>query len=323
MPAASSSFRSFSVPVLSAADAASRRAASGRGPEALAMYASDIDAIVTEPHGMHIRVDDHLVHRGDGVFETLRAYNGKLYLLKQHLARLERSAEALDIALNLSPPQIEARLNATLAAGGDSQALLRILLGRGPGGFGVSPQDAKDASLTIVAYPCPPSFMQRNPAGARVILSRIPVKPSRLAQIKTCNYIPNALMKKEALEAGADFAVGVDPNGMVTESFTENLCRIDENGTLIRPDAEFILCGTTMMRIFELAEAEGIPTRSESFSPAQAADSPELLIFGTTSEVTAVVEFNGTRIGDGTPGALFKTLSDLLQQDIASLPRIP
>lgn len=296
------------TPILSAADLPQR--APG---VCLALYSSWFGGIVTEPSRMVVPVDDHLVHRGDGVFETVKAVGGSLWLLDAHLERLQISASAIGIDLPWSKEKIaDILLDTVAAANAEMPVLLRVLVSRGPGGFSVNPYEPDAPQLYVAVYPAKPPFMEQKPGGASVKRSTIPVKPGLLARVKTCNYIPNALMKKEAVDAGVDFVVGVDENGNIAESFTENLCMV-RDGVLIRPPAERILAGTTMMRVFELAEADGIPTAVQAFTPHDLEQADELLIMGTTSEVTVVTDFEGRAL---KAGPMFERLAALLRADL-------
>ena len=280
----------------------------------LAFYSSLHGGIVTDPQWMTVPADDHLVHRGDGVFETIKWSGGRLYLLDPHLQRLRASAEAIHIELRWSALQIGVILNDTVAAAAREDVLVRVLVSRGPGGFGVSPYDSPEPQLYAAVYTASPPFMVTHPDGARAGVSDVPVKPSLLARIKSCNYLPNALMKREAVDRGLHFVVGVDERGHVAESFTENLCIVDSDGTLVRPPGDFILAGTTMNRCFELAAELGIETETRGFTVDEVKSAREVLVFGTTAEVTAVTEFDGQDFGAGD---VFRALAEALRADMS------
>ena len=157
--------------------------------------------------------------------------------------------------------------------------------------------------------------MKSHPQGATAALSDIPGKPSFFATIKTCNYLPNALMKKQAVDKQVDFIIGVDERGYITEGPTENLCIVTQEGTLVRPPDDYILNGTTMQRGMALAkELGGVETRT--FTPDEVKNASEVLIFGTSTDATAVIEFEGDKIGDGTPGPYWSALSKKLCAEI-------
>jgi branched-chain amino acid aminotransferase len=281
-----------------------------------AMYRHDWNAIVTDPRLMVAPVDDHLVHRGDGVFETLLCEEGALYNLGAHLDRLESSGAAIGLALPCPREHLRAVLLGLFRAVGRPRALGRVLLGRGPGGFGVDPAESVGPSLYAIAYAAPAPFMERNPGGARVILSRIPPKDSFLATIKSCNYLPNAMMKAEASRAGAHFAVGMDEDGFLTESYTENLAIIDAGGTLCVPPSLRHLPGTTLHRVAELAPALGLPVHAPRLRAEDLWTAREVWVVGTTAYVSSVVSVDGRAVGGGKPGPWAERLHAALRRDI-------
>ena len=285
----------------------------------LAMYASEWDAIVTDPRLMRVPVDDHLVHRGDGVFETLLYDGGRIFLLAPHLQRLRHSAAQIGLDLRIPDERLTLILEDLFSvASADhalSRGLARVLLGRGPGGFSVDPAESPSPSLYIVVYQASPPFMETHPEGAKVVFSQVAPKAGILATVKTCNYLPNALMKAEANRTGAHFALGVDETGHVTESFTENIAAVDASGALLIPPPDRHLPGTTLQRVSELAEAAGIPVHSRKLTPDDLRGMSELLVVGTTARVTSVTDLEGRSFPIGPIG---KRLAKMLDDDISN-----
>lgn len=287
----------------------------GCSGKALVMYSSLRGAMVNDLRGMWVPVDDHLVHRGDGVFETLLFEGGGIYNLQAHLKRLQTSAAAIGLELPLSLPDLEQILADCFAVAARPRALARLLLGRGPGGFSVDPAESPRASLYIMVYEGSPPFMEKHPEGARAVLSRIPPKPGGLACIKTCNYLPNALMKAEANAAGVHFALGVDGEGYLTESATENVAGVDKDGSLILLPPVQHLPGTTLARVAELAASAGRKVVTRRLRPSELFDLAEVLIVGTTAYVTPLVELDGRPV---PAGPVAGELDALLREDIRS-----
>lgn len=287
----------------------------------LAMYSSVIDGIVTDPLLMSIPLDDHMVHRGDGVFEMLKCVDGGIYNFNAHLERLLSSAGAIGLRLPKSPADMRQTVLETLRAAGVRDGAVRIYLSRGPGSFGVNPYDSPASQLYVVVTTLSPSFMDLHPEGAVVIISTVPVKPSSFATMKNCNYLPNVMMKKEAVDAGADFAVGIDSNAFLTEGPTENIGLVTDNGDLVCPRLDNVLCGTTMRRVLELAQALVIDgtLRQVRYGNVTRDDmhrAREILIFGTTTDVTRVRRFDDREMPLDSP--VFEALSRLLLNDIRS-----
>jgi len=287
-----------------------------------AMYSSLLGGVVTDPVLMQLPIDDHLVHRGDGVFDTFKCVDGAIYNLDAHLLRLERSAAAIGIRWPGGLDELRDLSVETLRAGGRRVCSGRVMLARGPGGFGVNPYEPPGPALYIIAYALGAAFMDRHPAGARVRRSRIPAKPSQFAEIKNCNYLPNVLMKRELVDWGVDFVVGYDADDHLTEGATENVGIVTRSGELAFPRLENILAGTSMLRLMELAREQvgsgalrGVVMRD--ITEAEVLDAAEVLIVGTTINVVAVCEYEGSAIGAGTPGPVWRLLNGLLEWDIA------
>jgi len=199
---------------------------------------------------------------------------------------------------------------------------VRVLVSRGPGGMGVNPYETGGAQLYVVAYRLPPPFMDAHPGGARAAATAIPVKAGFLATIKTCNYLPNVLMKKEAVDRGLDFVLAFDEEGFLAESATENAALVTASGDLVAPAEGRILPGVTMGRVLELAAPRaGRPplgaVRRARVRREELDAAAEILILGTTPDVTSVVEFEGRAVGDGRPGPVARMLDGLLRRDIS------
>lgn len=317
------------IPILDAERAvAALRARPGRpGTEYFAFYSSLLGGIVTDPALMVVPFDDHLVHRGDGVFETMKCVRGGIYLWREHLARLMHSAKAIGLASRWSEAGLEEIVRQTLRAGGRREALVRVILARGPGSMGVNPYDCPEPALYVLAHALKPSFMDLHPSGARLVSSTLPVKAGFFATIKSCNYLPNALLKKFAVDSGADFAVCYDEQGHLAEGATENVGIVDAGGRLRVPAPDRILAGTTMNRACELAErlvSAGMLKEITvgPISRAEMTNAREILIFGTTPDVTSVVEFDGKPVGGGVPGPIGQALRNALLADMVGNPEV-
>lgn len=286
-----------------------------------AMYSSIYDAITTDPLLMTVPVDDHLVHRGDGVFETFKCVKGRIYNMPAHLARLSRSAASLHHGLPLDSEAIATVVIETIQAGGRADCLIRLFVSRGPGSFGVSPYDCPASQLYLVAARLKRPFMELHPEGARVITSSIPAKEPFFAGVKNCNYLPNVLMKKEAVDAGVDFVAAFDRHGLLAEGATENLGIVTHDRRLLFPKLGGILRGTTMMRVVDFARelvTDGAlaEVAFADISPEMMAEAAEVLVAGTTTDVTAVCEFDGHPVADGKPGNVGRKLGALLVDDM-------
>jgi len=286
-----------------------------------AMYSSVYGGIVTDPRLMLLPIDDHMVHRGDGVFEALKAVNGNVYNLAAHLDRLVNSARGIALDLPVSLADLKDIILETARVAGHPTCMIRIYVSRGPGGFGVNPYECPAPQLYVVITALGTPFMTLHPEGARLCTSAIPAKSAEMAQIKNCNYAPNVLMKKEAVDRKFDFSMGFDERGFLTEGATENMGIVSQDNRLLFPNLDRILTGTTMLRAMALSQElvrEGLLTYSglADITIRDILAARELIIAGTTLNVVAGVEFDGHPIGTGKPGPVYQCLAALLERDM-------
>lgn len=287
----------------------------------LAMYSTWHHGIITDPVLMLIPIDDHLVHRGDGVFDVMRCVDGKIYQMESHLKRLETSARA--ISLNFPPEYKDIRdiIKRLILAGGDKECIIRTIISRGPGGYSTNPFECPSSQLYINIIRYHELEEKDYREGVSVILSKVPIKESFFATIKSCNYLQNVLMKMEAINAGYKYSVNIDDNGFLGEGSTENIGIVSEDNHFKIPSFEHTLAGTTAKRVMELADMlvkdriiKGIGFAK--ISPEDVYRSREVMLMGTSINILPVVNFNGKTIGNGSPGPVYSKLSGLLWKDM-------
>ena len=286
-----------------------------------AMYSSWYGGIITDPALMMVPIDDHLVHRGDGIFEALKSVDWRVYALERHLDRMEYSAKMSSHSLPLSRAQLTETILATVRAGNLADCTIRIFLSRGPGGFSASPYECPESQLYIVVTTLQTPSPEKYARGVSLRTSVIPVKNDYFATIKSCNYLPNVLMRKEAEDAGVDFTVSIDEQGFLAEGPTENIGIITLDRKFLVPRFDRILRGTTVSRAMELAEslldAGDLARMGETdLTPEDAYHAAEMMMFGTSFDVLPVVNYDGHRIGDGQPGFFARKFRELLREDI-------
>lgn len=287
----------------------------------LVMYSSLWKGYVTEPELMLIPIDDHIVHRGDGVFDVIRCVNGKIYQLDAHIRRLERSA--MSISLNLPPDYkyIKDIIKELIRIGDVKDCIVKIMVSRGPGSFGVNPYDCPESQLyiNVVRFRPPPDrFLME---GVSLLSSKVPIKDPFFARIKSCNYLPNVLMKMEALNKGYDYAVSIDNDGCLGEGATENIVIVTKDGVLKLPGFDRTLAGITASRVYEFSQVlkeEGLINdyRFDSIPLREAYESKEVFLVGTSINILPVVRFDDKVIGNGRPGPIYQRLRELLHIDI-------
>lgn len=288
-------------------------------------YSSWWEGLILDPKWMMIPVDDHMVHRGDGVFEALKFVFGKCYLINEHVDRLFSSAQKIGIQSPYSKEQIIRIIESCLESLSKKNpeilqqgSLIRIFLSRGPGQFSPNPYDSISPQLYIAFTRLQNPAREKYEQGVKLGLSEHLAKVAWQAQIKSCNYLPNVLMKKEAVDKAWDFSVALTESGYVTEGSTENIAILDEDSFLVHPPFDYILRGTTMVRIFELAKkmiksGKIHGTKQKNLTVEDLKKAKEIFVIGTTLDVLPVRDFAGRNFHDFS---VAKELLQLLREDM-------
>jgi 4-amino-4-deoxychorismate lyase len=287
-----------------------------------AFYSSQLGGIVTDPALMVIPFDDHMVHRGHGVFDTAAIMDGKIYDLEAHLDRFVRSARTSRLPLPGAREEMRGLIARTAAASGKRDGSIRYWISGGPGSFGLTPAAGAEPGFFVMIFgglAYPDTWYSE---GLRVMTTTYPIKPPLYAVTKSTNYLPNILMQMEAQEAGLDNGIFVDEAGNVGESSNMNVAFVAADGVLRHPRFDHILSGCTSLRLLELARAleggllQGVQVRDIPVAEARAAR--EMLLIGSSIKVAPIVEWDGKPIGDGKPGPVATALRELLERDMRS-----
>ncbi|KAJ6818407.1 D-amino-acid transaminase, chloroplastic-like [Iris pallida] len=323
---AGSAINTFDVPVLSDTMVVERlhRFREGTTSEKtyLAMYSSIFGGITTNPANMVIPMDDHMVHRGHGVFDTAAIMDGHLYELEQHLDRFLTSASMANIRPPFDRPTIQTILVQTVAASNCTEGSLRYWLSAGPGDFLLSPSGCPQSALYAIVIQTghPPEFK-----GVRVVTSSVPMKPRQFAIMKSVNYLPNVLSKMEAEEDGAFAAIWLDDAGYVAEGPNMNVGFVTKERKLVMPRFDKILSGCTAKRVLVLADSlvregriQGVEVRDITVEEGKAAE--EMMLIGSGILVKPVLQWDDHTIGDGGEGLVAEALFDLVVDDMKSGP---
>lgn len=278
------------------------------------VYSSWIGGIVKDPELAVMPLDDHMVHRGDAVFEAMRFGSGGVYLWKSHWNRLKISAEKVGLTLKYSEAEVLKILQFMIKENQQSEGLIRMYLSRGVGSFSVSPYDSKQSEFYIALSPLSLAAPSQYQQGVSLCLAKTYAKEGLLAQVKSCNYLINVLVKKEALDRGFDYGVCKTTENEITESSTENLIVLLPSGELLFPTWSNTLKGTTLVRLMELLKS------NKDYRPTQRTMYMEdllkaraLMLVGTTLGVLPVRQFESQTYSDFQPA---HELNEILKEDI-------
>src|SRR6187431_57810 len=220
-----------------------------------AFYSSQLGGIVTDPALMLIPFDDHMVHRGHGIFDTAGLVNGRIYDLEAHLDRFLGSAERSRLALPCSRDEMRRIIIRTTAVSGLRDGAIRYWLSSGPGSLELSPAAGAEPGFFVMIFGGLSYPARWYTEGLRVMTTTYPIKPPLYAITKATNYLPNVLMQMEAKAAGLDNGVFIDPHGNVGESSNMNVAFVTQDGVLRHPKFERVLPGCTSLRLLDLARS--------------------------------------------------------------------
>jgi 4-amino-4-deoxychorismate lyase len=292
-----------------------------------AFYSSQLDGIVTDPALMVIPFDDHMVHRGHGIFDTAGLIDGKIYDLEAHLDRFLMSAERSKLRISPSRAEMRDIIVKTAAASGKRNGSIRYWLSSGPGSLELTPAAGSEPGFFVMIFAGLVYPDRWATQGARVMTTTYPIKAPIYAITKATNYLPNVLMQMEAKEAGFDTGVFIDADEHVGEGSNMNVAFVTNDAVLVHPTFDHILAGCTSLRMLDLAKQlrdrgllKGIEVRDVSVPEARAAR--EMLLMGSSVKVVSIVQWDDQVIGDGKPGPVGKALFQLLEDDMRSGDRL-
>ena len=263
-----------------------------------------------------VSVFDHGLLYGDGVFEGIRVYGGKVFLLKEHIERLYESAKAIRLEIPMSPAAMIQATKDTVAANGIGNGYIRLIVTRGAGSLGLDIRRTSDPQVIIIAdtitlYPAEIYENGMNLITASTIRNHPAALPAR---IKSLNYLNNILAKIEGTDAGTVEALMLNHKGEVAECTGDNIF-ILKNGVLKTPSTDAgILEGITRNAVLQLARDAGIPTQETTLIRHDLYVADEMFLTGTAAEVVPVVSLDGRKIGDGQPGPITKRLVELFHE---------
>lgn len=260
-----------------------------------------------------ISVFDHGLLYGDGVFEGIRAYNGKLFTLDQHLNRLYDSATAISLRIPITKEEMANAIKKTMEANDLKDSYIRLIVTRGVGGLGLDPNKCSIPQVIIIADTIELYSKVLYEKGLTIVtVATIRNHFSALdPKIKSLNYLNNILAKLEAIHAGAGEALMLNKDGHVAECAGDNIFIVRNNTLLTPPENAGILVGITRNTVMELAAEMGIRVKEELMTRYDLYIADECFLTGTAAEIIPVVKIDGRTIGTGKPG---KTTLSLLRR---------
>lgn len=257
-----------------------------------------------------VSVYDHGLLYGDGVFEGIRAYNGIVFKLKEHIRRLYRSAHALMLKIPLSEDEMTQAVVETLRKNSLRDAYIRLVVTRGEGDLGLDPRKCPKPSVIIITDTISIMSSEAKEKGISTVISWVRRHPvdTTTHEIKSLNYLNSVLAKMEATAYGVDEAIGLDKNGIVAEGVGENLFVVKDGKLFTPPSSTGALAGITAKLATEFAISLGFSVTEANITPFQLFTADELFFTGTAAEVVPIREVNRRQIGNGKPGPVTKKL---------------
>lgn len=267
-----------------------------------------------------ISVYDHAVLYGDGIYEGIRSYGGKLFRLAAHIDRLWESAKVIWLEIPMSKEELTKAVEDTLAINGIQDGYVRLVVTRGSGPMGLDPHRCSNPQVIIIADNIslyPEEYYQK---GLEIITSSVPRNhPAALnPRTKSLNYLNNIMAKIEGIQAGCPEALMLNQWGEVAECTGDNIFFVRHGKLLTPPVNACLLEGITRNVVIELAGEMGIEMCETPLSRHDAYIADECFVTGTAAEVVPVVRIDSRVIGDGKPGPVTRKLTERFHQRVRS-----
>lgn len=258
-----------------------------------------------------VSVFDHGLLYGDGVFEGIRAYNGRVFLLDEHIARLYDSARAIALEIPIRPKQMAAAVVATCKANRVRDGYIRLIVTRGEGTLGLNPYNCRRPQIICIAGAIqlyPKELYETGMAIVTVGTLRNHTEAVN-PRIKSLNYLNNVLAKIEAINAGVMECILLNPQGYVAEASGDNVFVVRAGALITPPTWCGALRGITRDAVMRLATELGYPVREDVLTRYDLYTADEVFLTGTAAEIIGVTAIDRRRIGDGRPGPITRRLA--------------
>ncbi|MBX5467423.1 MAG: branched-chain-amino-acid transaminase [Firmicutes bacterium] len=263
-----------------------------------------------------VSVFDHGFLYGDGIFEGIRVYGGRVFKLDEHLRRLYESAKAILLDIPLDPAAMKAAVLDTTRKNGLADAYIRLVVSRGPGDLGLDPRRCTTPTVLIIVDEValyPPKVYQEGLELASVSIRRMSPETINPA-IKSLNYLNNILAKIEANQRGLAEVLMLNQQGWVVEGTGDNVFIVKDGELITPPPYVGILNGITRQVVMQLAREMGLPCREAIFNLFDVYNADECFLTGTAAEIVPAVRCDGRQIGSGQPGAITLRLTEAFQR---------
>jgi branched-chain amino acid aminotransferase len=268
-----------------------------------------------------ISVYDHGLLYGDGIFEGIRAYNGIVFKLKEHIDRLYRSAHTIMLQIPATKEEMIDIVLETLRKNNLKDSYIRLVVTRGVGDLGLNPRKCAKPSVIVITDAIALLKSEAKEKGVTAMLSWVKRDPvdATTHEIKSLNYLNSILAKIEANINGVDEAICLDKNGFICEGVAENIFIVKNGSIFTPPSYTGALPGITAEEVMKLARKLGYEVTEKNITPYELFNAHEAFFTGTAAEVVPVREINKRQIGKGNPGPVTKRL----MEEFSKLVRSP
>ena len=275
----------------------------------------NVNGVIGPPDRAAVSPLDRGFLYGDGVYETFRTYGGRPFLLREHLDRLRRSAERLDIPYDRAPVDIEAEILRTVAEAGEAEAAVRVVLTRGSGPIGYDPEPCGPPTLVIYARLCPeiPEAWLREGVDVAIVDVTRNAPSAVDPAIKSGNLLNNFLAWREARRHGSYEPILLNASGRLAEGATSNIFVVRKDRLATPSLEEGLLEGITRGAVLGLARGAGIETAEEPLGPDDLRRADEAFLTGTLKGILPIRRCDGWPIRHGRPGAITLRLMELFR----------
>jgi branched-chain amino acid aminotransferase len=275
-----------------------------------------LDGNFVDESDAKVSVFDHGFLYGDGVFEGIRAYNRRVFKLREHMERLYESAKAIDLQIPISMEEFQKKVIELCRLNNLNDAYLRPIASRGVGDLGLDPKKCGKPTVLIVEKEMKPLLGEGDMKLITVFWRRN--APDALSpNIKSLNYLNNILGKLEANRHNANDCIFLDREGYVSEGTGENLFMV-KKGVIITPPTLTNLKGITRNAIAEIARSKGYEVREERVSLFDVYNADEVFLCGTAAEIAPVSNIDGRTIGPGKTGRITSEIKEAYMQKVRS-----